>query len=529
MGITHLIGGLEVAGVPTLGMSGIPATAGNVWFVNSVTGSDGNTGAADNPFATLAHAIVAASADNGDIIVLEAAHAESGAGAGAWTINKSGITVWGLGYGADRPTFTIPSTSSTATTFLVTSNNFTLGGNVVFVNQKASLVTFFSIQAADCNITAECHDNAVGTAALIWVSAGATTTATRLTANLTVYGFSNASPVPTALVSLTGPSIDSQINLDCYGKWSTAVVNFVTTAVINCNVTGFFANASNTTLSAALDVVDTVTGSTWTIQGFDATADDTVLGGNSVALSAAGTNTIIADLTVPSANATTNVYERDVIGNKTDTGVTAVGTTKSIMAYAQGLVTMNTVQSANATNNAFAGDVIGNKTDAAVYGQGTTKSLMAYIQGILGMSEQCLGKAAQAITNAGTIFTVAGGPIEVIDLILICIVGADSTAATIQFESIPTVGSTVTISGASASLANVAAGTTVVLNFAATAILSTAPTIGASGAQAFLKSTSGIIIPAGTINTVVGSGPFVSATYSPFIRFRPLARGVTVT
>ncbi len=43
-------------------------------------------------------------------------------------------------------------------------------------------------------------------------------------------------------------------------------------------------------------------------------------------------------LTVPSADSTDNVYERDVVGNKTDAAATTVGTTKSAMAYLKGLL-----------------------------------------------------------------------------------------------------------------------------------------------------------------------------------------------
>jgi len=43
-------------------------------------------------------------------------------------------------------------------------------------------------------------------------------------------------------------------------------------------------------------------------------------------------------LAVPSADSTDNVYERDVIGNKTDAAVTSVGTTKSLMAYVKGIL-----------------------------------------------------------------------------------------------------------------------------------------------------------------------------------------------
>lgn len=47
---------------------------------------------------------------------------------------------------------------------------------------------------------------------------------------------------------------------------------------------------------------------------------------------------IPATLAVPTANDSTNAYERDVIGNKTDTEVTAVGTTASIIAYIKGVL-----------------------------------------------------------------------------------------------------------------------------------------------------------------------------------------------
>ena len=69
MGITHL-SGLQVAGVPTLGMGGAPLFTGNWFFVNPLTGSDGNTGAADSPFSTIYRAYAATVADHNDVVVL---------------------------------------------------------------------------------------------------------------------------------------------------------------------------------------------------------------------------------------------------------------------------------------------------------------------------------------------------------------------------------------------------------------------------------------------------------------------------
>lgn len=69
MGITHL-SGLEVAGVPTMGMSGLPLTIGNVFFVDYLNGSDGNSGAADAPLKTLYQAQNLMTDGNNDVAVI---------------------------------------------------------------------------------------------------------------------------------------------------------------------------------------------------------------------------------------------------------------------------------------------------------------------------------------------------------------------------------------------------------------------------------------------------------------------------
>lgn len=69
MGITHL-SGLEVAGIPTMGMSGLPLTTGNVYFVDYVNGSDGNTGSADSPLQTLYGAHDKMTAGQNDVAVI---------------------------------------------------------------------------------------------------------------------------------------------------------------------------------------------------------------------------------------------------------------------------------------------------------------------------------------------------------------------------------------------------------------------------------------------------------------------------
>lgn len=80
-------------------------TSGNVWFVNSVTGSDAiNPRGRDRstPLATLGQAHTNAS--NGDVVVLMSGHVESLAA--TVTLSKTGITYFGEGSGSSAPTFT---------------------------------------------------------------------------------------------------------------------------------------------------------------------------------------------------------------------------------------------------------------------------------------------------------------------------------------------------------------------------------------------------------------------------------------
>ena len=90
---------------------------GQAWFVDSTSGADSNSGQSPlAPFATLQKAFDMAATNNDDHIFLAPLHAEFIASAGAITLSKNGIRVFGLGQGSRMPTFTW---SNTAGTFLV--------------------------------------------------------------------------------------------------------------------------------------------------------------------------------------------------------------------------------------------------------------------------------------------------------------------------------------------------------------------------------------------------------------------------
>lgn len=137
-------------------------------------------------------------------------------------------------------------------------------------------------------------------------------------------------------------------------------------------------------------------------------------------------------------------------------------------------------------------------------------------------------RAATTIANGVTIFTITGGPIMIEQLQMQCETANGATASTVQFSSTPTLGSAKTFSGASASLANASAGTTVTMNATA---LTTAPDIitGANGGVALGANVANkIIIEAGTITLVVGVGS-MTGTWSCNLAYWPLAPGVVVS
>ncbi len=128
-----------------------------------------------------------------------------------------------------------------------------------------------------------------------------------------------------------------------------------------------------------------------------------------------------------------------------------------------------------------------------------------------------------------TIFTVVGGAIKILDLISICVTANNTNAATQQWSFDGTLGSATTISAASASLASLAAGDITVLDMTA---LATAVRIIATGTSGGLGPASGHIglylNGPGVIQNIIGTAA-TTGTWNHFIRYRPLARGITVT
>lgn len=499
-------------------------SSGKVFFVcnSTVHRPDGVAGAdvaglgqdPTRPFATIDFAIGQCVANRGDTIFVMEGHAETLSSAGAITLDVAGVSIIGLGTGNSRPTLTF-STLTTAS--FVSSANHVKVHNIVGISGIDGLTNPFNITSDYSSFDIIWYDssNTVEAASVLSLSSSNSSKV-----NLEFIGLNNGNAGVNHIKLNNCYDLDIFVNF--YGIASTAVVDMITAASQHIRIKGYIYN-SGTTNGSKL-VVDTIGGSTWYAEIQDGAAGAKYSGGSGAALAADDVSSISSALLVPTADVTTNTNERDVIGNKTDAAVTAVGTTKSITAYAKGLVTMNTVQSADSTNNAFAGDVIGNKTDASVYVPGTTKSLASYAKGISDLQERVALSSTAVMVNGNTIFTIAGGPIQILALVSECVTANDGTASTVQYSVTPTIGSAQTISAASASIANATAGASITL--AGTA-LSTAALYNSNGPN-LIANPGTIYAPAGTITVVVGVGS-TTGTWRHRIRYKPLAVGVTVS
>ncbi|KKL11459.1 hypothetical protein LCGC14_2545630, partial [marine sediment metagenome] len=75
--------------------------SGNIFWVDSGAGSNGNAGTFNKPFATLDFAIGRTTANHGDEIHLKPGHAETLTAASDIDFDVAGITVIGHGYGTN--------------------------------------------------------------------------------------------------------------------------------------------------------------------------------------------------------------------------------------------------------------------------------------------------------------------------------------------------------------------------------------------------------------------------------------------
>lgn len=309
---------------------------GNRWFVGStVTGATNAAGYGQNPDAPLATLAGALSGDyptanQGDIIILMENHAESITAAGGITADIAGVTVEGKGVGSDRPTITWASSDNSAT-FLITAADFKMS-NVVGVCGDDGLTTAFTISAAGCELDIEWQDGSAAVEASTVITS--TADADNLDIKLRYLGFTAGNACVSPIILTGGENI--RVAVDFYGKASTAVVEFKTTAVIDTNVTGYMYNTGITNFSKS--VVDTVGGSTWFANFFDGAAGGRASGGSGGAIASDDITLISSKVDsvgtqVSTVDSEVSVIDTEigVIASKQDSQVTLQSTQYSVL------------------------------------------------------------------------------------------------------------------------------------------------------------------------------------------------------
>ncbi len=327
---------------------------GTHWYVDSgsATGADeGGSGLSpDAPFLTLDYAFGTngATANNGDVIIVMPGHAETIASAGAITMDLAGVSVIGLGEGADRPTFTFSETDST---IIMSAASLRLE-NVVLVSSIDAVVSAIVISGADCVIKdVEVQDGSasIGFEATILTTAGAA----RLTIDGLKYRGFIAGNAATRVIALVGVVTAEIKNCNFWGEVSTGMINFETTLCTGITVDNCYFYEDGTGL--ANTVVDTVTSSIWQVSNcFSGKEAVAFSGGSAAALAGDDIGALTAAVAVideyhdvPAKDATENAQINEVLGNKTDTtAVGAVTETDSLVGYIKQIVAAEIVATA---------------------------------------------------------------------------------------------------------------------------------------------------------------------------------------
>lgn len=269
---------LRTVTAPGAGSNQITLGPGTVRYVNSGGGGSTTSGGLtrESAFTTIDSAIDASSA--GDTIVVMEGHSETKSASGAlFTADVAGIKFIGEGIGSRRPTLTFSHTGATTT---ISAANV-LFRNFLFVTGIDSVTTFGTVSGADF-IMEDCEWRDTTDIEVVsdWTVTGDRPTFRRCFKNGYTGGNANV-----RCISLNG--VDDALIEDCRfrTKVTTAIINFVTTACTNVDVKNCHFLVTSTT-NFSKNVVDTVTGSTWSVRDncFDLGAGSAFSGGSGAAL-----------------------------------------------------------------------------------------------------------------------------------------------------------------------------------------------------------------------------------------------------
>lgn len=234
---------------------------GGVFFVCSVTGIDG-AGYGQNPdapFATLAYAIATAgvlTASKGDVIYVLPGHAENLATGTAIDCNVAGVSIVGLGRGANRPTFTWTAVGSL---WAISAANVTLK-NVV-CTATAATTKLFSVTGSGATLDAVDYVEGSGLPLQFLLTTAA---ADQLTIRNCYHVAVSAGASAQAWVQLVGPDDtvieDNKLHLALNNSASSFAIR-ASTAAVRCQIhRNRIVQTGGTTQVSAISLVAASTG-----------------------------------------------------------------------------------------------------------------------------------------------------------------------------------------------------------------------------------------------------------------------------
>ena len=438
-------------------------------------------------FTSITAALSRCVASRYDNIIVLPGHIETIDSAGALTLDKIGVKIYFMGSGSSKAYCDF---TATAGTLLVSAAGVELF-SPKFVTGIDAVVAAINPQAADFKMhDVEFHDAAAKAATIQVLSTAA---AARMVIDGYRYFASTTGTQKTDGIKLVGGSGIVLKNIDITGDFTNSPINISTTTLLNtleninanntssspapamtvgANATGFAKNVK-ARVASGTTYVSSVAKIQWAedCEGFSTDGYSGEPIGTAVGTGLEGKIDVIDGyFDVPTADATTDTTIRDVVGRKTDAAINAVGTTKTIMAYAKGIVNEITVPAPDATANGFTNDVVGNKEDAAAV-VGTTKSLVANVKQVTNQGQKLDAAAIAASPAAGSfitylprsveksdgavldaatddLFTITGGPVrcKIVGLVTTAIGGAANMslqhtttdpAATVELNAAP--------------------------------------------------------------------------------------------
>jgi len=393
---------------------------GNIWHVNSsTTGATDGAGYGQNPnapFATWDYAYSKCSV--GDVIYIGPGHTETwSTSANHVTVDVASVKTIGLGNGSSRPTFTLTHTGATI--------SWTAGGcsieNLLFVSGVDSITTVASISGADATIkNCEVRDTTD-----VEVITDFTVTGDRLMVDGLFHNGYTSGNAHDCVLALNGVDRAEIKNSRFICNSITAIIEFVSNActaieIHDCD----FLETGTTDFSK--NVVDTVTGSTWSCyNAFDLAAGASFSGGSGASLAG---DDVSAALTQLTSSATS-------VGTAQRSTTASVGTAqRSTAASSAGSTTTALTSSATSVGTATTSVGTAQRSTAASSAGSTTTAVTSSATSVgtaqRSTAASSAGSVGTALTSSATSVGTAVGSVGTQDSTNI------STAASVALSGI---------------------------------------------------------------------------------------------